>query len=147
MISWFIINNWFSIILFFKFPLSSTSHFMLICYNSGTIDNTFDTFMYFSKEPTCQRVRTHGDSDFLTWLRGKFEGTKLVIIRHTLKEGRQYNGQKERGQRDKHWPTKHYIENLILRNTNPTKKWGWIHMPRKGRYFLLHKWHSSCYCC
>jgi hypothetical protein len=65
---------------------------MLICYNGGTIDNTrmFDTFMYFSKEPTCQWVRTNRDSDLLTWLRGKFEGTKLVIIRHTLKEDRQY---------------------------------------------------------
>ena len=30
-------------------------------------------------------------------------------------------------------------------NTNPSRNWGWTHILRKGRQFMLHKWHPSCF--
>jgi len=40
---------------------------------------------------------------------------------------------KEKGQKDKQRYTEHYIENIGLSNTNPTKIRGWIHVLQKGR--------------
>jgi hypothetical protein len=46
---------------------------------------------------------------------------------------------KEKGQKDKQRSTKH--RKLKIEQ----KSWGWTQVPRKGRQFLLHMWHSSCY--
>ena len=40
--------------------------------------------------------------------------------------------------------TKHYTENKKSINTNPIENRGWSEVLRKGRQFLLHKWHPSC---
>jgi hypothetical protein len=41
----------------------------------------------------------------------KCENIKGVIWSHKSKKDRQYNGQKEKGQKDKQRSTKHYTEN------------------------------------
>jgi hypothetical protein len=44
----------------------------------------------------------------------------------------------EKWQKDKQRSTKQCTENSRLRNTNPTKNWRWIQVPRNGKQFLLH---------
>jgi hypothetical protein len=52
------------------------------------------------------------------WVESDFKAPNLPLSlrlkgsgQKERKEDRQYNGQKERGQRDKQWSIKHYIEN------------------------------------
>jgi hypothetical protein len=48
------------------------------------------------------------------------------------------NGWKKK---DKQWSTKHYTENLRLRNMNPTVNQARTQVLWKGKPFMLHLWH------
>jgi uncharacterized ion transporter superfamily protein YfcC len=50
----------------------------------------------------------------------------------------------KKGQKDREWPSKHNTEN---HRSNPTKTRGWTFVLVKGKEFLLHMWHMSCYSC
>jgi len=73
-----------------------------------------------------------------------FEDTKGAL-RSRKSEDRQYNGQKKKDKR-----TNSDLRNATQKtkdrtNTKPTKKQEWTEVLRKGRKFLLHIWHPSCY--
>ena len=60
----------------------------------------------------------------------------------------QWPKDKEKIWKDKQWSTDHYTENKRSSNMNPTKNVGGgrAQVLRKGKQFLLHLWHPSCYC-
>jgi hypothetical protein len=59
-------------------------------------------------------------------------------------EGQTIQWQKK-WQKDKQRSTKHYAENKRLSNITTTKNQGWTHVFMRGKQFLLHMWHPSCY--
>ena len=77
----------------------------------------------------------------------RFEDTKRAIRSRKSKKDRQYNGQTKKDNR-----TNNYLQNISEKTKDRatrtgTKNWGWNQMPRKGKQFLLHTWHPSCYSC
>ena len=75
----------------------------------------------------------------------KLEYSKEETRSRKLKNDRQYNDQKDKmtnkGQHNTTQKTKHRAT-----RTNTKSRW-WTRLLRKGKQFLLHWWHPSCYCC
>ena len=69
-----------------------------------------------------------------------FEDTKGVIKNRSVTDNVMAKRKK-----DKH--DRKYTTRKGFSNTNPIKNLGWMHALRKGRQFLLHTWHPSCYSC
>ena len=69
-----------------------------------------------------------------------FEDTKEVIRNHSVTDNVMAKRKK-----DKH--DRKYTTRKGFSNANPIKNWGWMYALRKGRQFLLHTWHPSCYSC
>ena len=75
----------------------------------------------------------------------RFEDTKEVNRICKSKKDRQQNGQKKKDKRYKQRSTKHTYKAIVTSNTNPTKTWSERGCSGRGKQFLLHWWHLSCY--
>jgi hypothetical protein len=64
------------------------------------------------------------------------------IIRSHISQDTDSTMDKRKGEKDKEWSTKHYIENYRLSNTNPQKKRGYIQVLRSSQ-----QWHPLCNRC
>jgi hypothetical protein len=69
----------------------------------------------------------------------KIEDNKRDNQKLSIDEDRQYNDQTKN---DKQWSTKHYTENQLSSNTNPTNKPGWTHVLSYNSGSRRVKWHE-----
>ena len=74
-----------------------------------------------------------------------FENTKGVWSRKS--KDRKYNEQKTKEEKTNNYQRIYYTEIKDWATRNTTKIWWWLQLLRKGKQFLLHKWHPSCYSC
>jgi hypothetical protein len=65
-----------------------------------------------------------------------FSTSDDICVVGKKKKDRQYNGKK--GQKDKQWSTKYFMENKRLSNTNHSKRMGCTQVLWKGKQFLHH---------
>ena len=94
-------------------------------YNGQKIQDKQWSTKHYTEGQTIQWPKDTGQTMIYKTLHRRTDNTMAKRYRtnndlqNTTQKDRQYNGQKIQ---DKQWSTKHYTENYILSNTNPTKE-------------------------